>query len=62
MQMRKPGDQGAAIARLELVQTRVVDDARDHFAHIEGLAGIGWNYAIQFVGRIARRPRCLQRQ
>ena len=38
--MREAGDQGLAVARLELVQLAAVDDARDHFADVERTARV----------------------
>ncbi len=53
--MRETGHQRGAVARLELVKTRAIDQPRDHLAHIERFARIGRNHAIQFFGRIQRR-------
>src|SRR5690606_30109913 len=50
MDMREAADQRAAVQRLELVEQRTVNEAGDHFAHVEGLLGIGRNDAIQLLG------------
>ena len=60
--MGKAGDQGCTVTRLELVEARAVDQSRDHFAHVIGLAGVGGNHPIQFVRRQQRFFGCLHRQ
>ncbi|MNT16740.1 hypothetical protein D3C72_1518560 [compost metagenome] len=52
--MRKAADQGGAVAGLEFVEIAAVDDARDHLAHVERLARIDGDHAIQFLRRVFR--------
>ena len=54
VQMGKAGHQCLAIQRLELIELRAIDDARDHLAYIIGFADIGIHHAIEFFGRIKR--------
>ena len=49
--VREAGHQRGAVARLELVELAAVDDARDDLAHVEGLARVGRDDAVQF-GRV----------
>ena len=51
------GDQRRAVARLELLQHRAVDDARDHLAHLERLARVGRDQAVQLARVVERRAR-----
>jgi hypothetical protein len=51
---RKAGDQRGAVAGLELVEARAVDDAGDHLAHVVGLAGVGGDHAVE-LGRVVER-------
>jgi hypothetical protein len=37
VEAREAGDERRPVARLELVEARAVDDARDHLAHVVGL-------------------------
>ena len=53
-------DERDAVARSEFGKIRTVDDARDDFAHVVGLARIPGHDAVQFVGGKRRRPRCAQ--
>ena len=46
--MGKPTDERSAVTRLEFVKLRCVNDTGDDFPHIEGLAGIHRDHAIQF--------------
>ena len=50
----KARDQGGAVAGLPFVEGAVVDDARDDLAHVEGLARIGGDDAVEFFSRVAR--------
>jgi hypothetical protein len=50
----KPQTSVVAVARLELVEPRAVDDARDHLADVEGLARIGGDDAVQLLGIVER--------
>ena len=50
---REAGDERRAVARLELVEVAAVDDARDDLAHVERLARIGRDDAVQLLGGIA---------
>ena len=54
---REAGDERRAVARLELVELAAVDDARDHLAHVVGLADVGVDDAVDLLGRVARRDR-----
>jgi hypothetical protein len=45
---REAAHQGGAVARLELVELAAVDDAGDDLAHVEGLARVGGDHAVQF--------------
>jgi hypothetical protein len=56
----KAGDQGGAVAGLELVELGAVDQAGDHLAHVEGLARVGGDHAVELglvVQRGARRDQ-----
>ena len=60
---RETAHERRAIQRFELIETTAIDDARDHFAHIERLARIDRNDAVELfriVERLFRRSR-LQR-
>ncbi|MNQ61240.1 hypothetical protein D3C85_755520 [compost metagenome] len=57
LNVRKARDQRGAEAGLEFIELRAVHDARDDFAHVVGLAGVGGNDAVQFVGVVARFAR-----
>src|ERR1035437_7633229 len=48
--MREAGDEGAAVALLEFVESTAVDNARDDFADVVRLARIGGNDAVDFLG------------
>jgi hypothetical protein len=48
--VREAGDQRGAVARLELVELAAVDDARDDLAHVEGLARVLGDHAVQLGG------------
>ena len=41
--------QRGAVERLELVEARAVDDARDHLAHVVGAAQVGRHDAVELV-------------
>ena len=58
--MREAADQGGAVAGLEFVEIAAVDDARDHFAYIEGLARVDGDHAIQFLRRVFGFDGCTQ--
>jgi hypothetical protein len=51
VQPGEAADQRVAVERLELVEGRVVDEAGDHLADVEGLAAIRGNDAVQVLGR-----------
>src|SRR5262245_45448716 len=51
MNARPAGNQCRAVFRLELLELRSVDDARDHLFDVEGDADVGRSYAEQFVNR-----------
>ena len=55
VEAREARHQCRAVARLELVEVAPVDDARDHLAHVVGLADVGVDDAVELVGGIARR-------
>ncbi len=59
--MREAGNQGVAVTWLEFIQARTVDDARDHLAHVVGLAGVAGNHAVKFLRVEQRRLAGLQR-
>jgi len=48
---RETGDEGRAVARLELVELAAVDDARDHLAHVVGLLDVGADDAVDVFNR-----------
>src|SRR5690349_8264784 len=52
---REASDERRSVARFELVEVRIVDDARDHFADVVRLADIRVDDAIKFIGRVPRR-------
>jgi hypothetical protein len=52
--VREAAHQGGAVAGLELIELAAIDDAGDDLAHVEGLARIGGDHAIQFLRRILR--------
>jgi hypothetical protein len=49
LDVREAGDQRGAEAGLELVELAAVDDARDDLAHVEGLARVGRDHAVQLA-------------
>ena len=51
---REPGHQRGAVARLEFVEIAAVNNACDDFAHIEWLARVDRNDAVQFA-RVKQR-------
>ncbi len=52
--MGEAADQRRAVKLLELVELRAVHDAGDHLAHVERLAGIGRDDAVEVFRRIQR--------
>ena len=58
---REAGDDGRAVEMLELVELAVVDQPRDHLAHVVGRAVVLWHDAVQLLGGIARLDRRQQR-
>jgi hypothetical protein len=62
VQVREAGHQRGAVVGLELVQLRAVDDARDDLAHVVGLARLGRDHAVDFLGRVERVSRFLYRK
>src|SRR5215813_2616879 len=62
MNTRPAGNQCRAVFRLELLELRSVDDARDHLFDIERNADVGRSYAEQFVNRIERLFRIYARR
>ena len=54
VQVGKAGDQRRAEARLELVELRAVDDARDHLAHVVGLAQVVRHQPVELLGGVFR--------
>jgi hypothetical protein len=60
--VREAGDERPAVARLEFLELRAVDDARDDFADVEGLARVGRHAAVEFRCRVQRLARGLQRE
>ncbi len=58
--MGKATDQRSAIAGLELMQLRTVDDASNDLAHIKGFAGIGRDNPVQLFRYKFRSYRCTQ--
>ncbi|MNS72635.1 hypothetical protein D3C72_1060540 [compost metagenome] len=57
---REAADQRGAVARLEFVEFRAIDEAGDDLAHVVGLARVGGDHAVQFLGGIQRRRRLVQ--
>ena len=49
--------QRRAVELLELVEARIVHDARDDLAHLEGLAHVGWDDAHDLGGVVTWRRR-----
>ena len=62
VEVREAADQRRSVARLELGELGAVDDARDHVAHVVGVARIGRDDAVDRVGRPRRRPRLALRR
>ncbi len=56
VELGPPGDERCAVARLELVEVAVVDDAGEHVARIEGDAQVGRRDPDQLLLVVARRP------
>ena len=48
-------DERRSVSRLELVELRGVDDARDHFAHVVAVARIARNDAVELARVVLRR-------
>jgi hypothetical protein len=48
LDVREAAHQRGAKAGLELVELAAVDDAGDDLAHVEGLARVGGDHAVQF--------------
>ena len=60
VQTRKAGHQGGAVERLELVEFRRIDQARDHFTHVVLLLQVDRHQPIEFgrgERRLARRMK-----
>lgn len=57
--LSKPSNECSAIQRLELVEPAVVDDPRNHIAHIKRLLQVGSNNAIELFRVVARRSHRL---
>ena len=55
VQVRKPAHQRGAEQRLELIERAVVDQPRNHLAHVERLLAVSRNHPVQLLHRIARR-------
>src|SRR3990167_5363800 len=53
--MSEAADQGGAKQRLEFVELRVINQARDHFTYIERLLAVGRYHPVQLVAGVARR-------
>ena len=54
VEAREPGNQRRAVARLELVEARAVDEAGDDLAHVVGFAGVLRDDAVEFSGIVER--------
>ena len=54
LDVREAADQRGAVAGLELVELRAVDQAGDDLAHVKRLARIGGDDAVQLLGRKQR--------
>src|SRR3546814_15694960 len=52
-----PGDQGLAVACLELVELAAVDHARDDLADVERAPGVLRHDAVQLARRVQRLAR-----
>ena len=61
MDMREPRNNRRAIERLELIEFRTVDKARDHLADVELLLEVGRNNAVEFVDVMLRVGRLSER-
>ena len=57
-----PRDQRLAVARLEFVELRAVDDARDDLADVERDARVARHDAVEVVGRVERFARLARRE
>src|SRR5690606_31643922 len=57
VQVGEAGDQGLAVARLELVELAAVDHARDHLAHVERAPRVLRHDAVQLARRVQRFDR-----
>ena len=55
--MGEAADQGLAVQFLELVELRTVDQAGDDVVHVERLAPVGGDHAIDLLGRKQRLAR-----
>ena len=55
MQVGKAADQRGTEQRLELIESAVVDQPRNHLAHVERLLTVGRNHPVQLLHRITRR-------
>ncbi|MPN46416.1 hypothetical protein SDC9_194002 [bioreactor metagenome] len=62
VELGKTTHQRGAVARLELVEARAIDDTGNDFAHIEGLAGVAGNDAVDLFRVVQRRLALTQRQ
>src|SRR4029453_12299378 len=51
--MAEAADQGLAVARLEFLELRTVDDARDDLANVERPARVGRQEAVDVFDRVA---------
>ena len=54
VESREAGHERRAVARLELVEPRTVDDARDDLAHVVGPADVGVDDAVKILGCVVR--------
>ncbi len=62
VKLGEAGDERRAVARLEFVETRAVDDAGDDLAHVIGVARVGGNDPVNFLGVVKRRLAAAQRE
>jgi len=57
VQMGKAADQRATVKLLEFIELAAVDQARDDFTDIEGLAQAACNDAVEILDRVFRFQR-----
>ena len=61
VEAREAGDEGGAVARLELVEARAVDDPGDDLAHVVGLPRVPRDHAVDLLRVVERLLAGLER-